>query len=139
MKTILRTYTELIRIPTFEERLEYLKLDGVIGEDTFGFNRYLNQDFYHSDEWKAIRREVIIRDNGWDLGIEDRDIIGPIYVHHMNPITADDIINFTPKVYDLNNLISCSRNTHDAITFGTEIINRDPIIRFPGDTCPWRK
>lgn len=138
MKKLLRTYSELITFPTFEERLEYLKLDGVIGEDTFGFNRYLNQKFYDSDEWKSIRREVIIRDNGCDLGVEGYEIMGAIYVHHINPITPEDIINFTPLVYDLNNLISCSRNTHDAITYGTAIINRDPVIRFPGDTCPWR-
>lgn len=139
MKKFLRSYNELITFPTFEERLEYLKLNGAVGEELFGYNRYLNQRFYQSNEWKEIRREAIIRDNGWDLGIEDYDIIGPIYVHHINPITIDDIINFTPKVYDLNNLISCSRNTHDVITFNAEVINRDPVIRFPGDTCPWRK
>lgn len=139
MSKILRTYTELIKFPTFEERLEYLKLDGFIGVDTFGFDRYLNQNFYRSKEWKKIRDEIIIRDKAWDLGIEDYDIGGPVFIHHMNPIQPVDIIDYTDFLTNPEYLICVSRNTHDAIHYGTEIVNRDPIIRYPGDTCPWRK
>lgn len=139
MKKIFRTYSELITFKTFEERLDYLKLDGCVGMDTFGFDRYLNQKFYRSYEWKEIRREIIVRDNGWDLGVEDYDISGPIFIHHMNPIDQHDIVDCTEYLTNPNFLISVSRNTHDAIHYGANIIDKNPIIRFPGDTCPWRK
>ena len=114
----IRTYTELMKLKTFKERFEYLKLSGVVGQDTFGYDRYLNQQFYKSKAWKRIRDQVIIRDNGCDLGIEDRDINSRIYVHHMNPITKSDILNMTDMLLDPEYLICVSKNTHDAIHYG---------------------
>lgn len=141
MKTL--TYTELSSLPTFEERFEYLRLDGQVGESTFGFDRYLNQKLYHDDrDWKAARRQVIIRDNGCDLGCEDRPIPNGarIIVHHINPITADDIKNRSPKLFDPENLICTMDSTHNAIHYGDEslLIPTEPTVRSPHDTCPWR-
>ena len=137
----IRTYSELILLPTFLERYRYLRLSGKVGEVTFGFERYLNQEFYkHDPEWKAARRAVILRDNGCDLGIEGRDIIdAPIIVHHMNPLTDYDIIHRTKYLLDPEYLISTIDNTHKAIHYGDEkLLITEPIIRRKNDTCPWR-
>ena len=142
MKTqkIIKTYSELISLPTFEERLEYLRLYGQVGEDTFGFDRYLNQLFYSSPEWKKIRQQVIIRDFGCDLGIRDHEISEKIYIHHMNPLTKEDIINKTEFLLNPEYLICVSYNTHQIIHYGNRefIYKQDPIIRSKNDTCPWR-
>lgn len=136
----IRTYSELITLPTFEERFRYLQLGGKVGEDTFGHDRYLNQMFYTSDEWRRIRRDVIVRDNGCDLGIQDREIHGLIIIHHMNPITIEDIINRSEFLLNPEYLISTVKNTHDAIHFSDErILITDPIERRPNDTCPWKR
>lgn len=136
----IRTYSELITLPTFEERFRYLQLGGKVGEDTFGHDRYLNQMFYTSDEWRRIRRDVIVRDNGCDLGIQDREIHGLIIIHHMNPITIEDIINRSEFLLNPEYLISTVKNTHDAIHFSDErILITDPIERKPNDTCPWKR
>lgn len=137
----IKTYSELITFETFEERYEYLRLDGVVGEETFGFDRYLNQEFYQrSQEWKRIRDFVIIRDQGCDLGIDGREIRGKIIVHHMNPITKDDLLNRTPFLLDPEYLICTLKSTHDAIHYGDEnLLMKGPIERKPNDTCPWRK
>lgn len=135
----MRTYSELILLPTFEERFEYLKLDSKVGEATFGFERYLNQNFYHSYEWKQIRRDVILRDNGCDLGVEGYDIFGPIIVHHMNPVTSNDIVLATKELMNPEFLISTRLETHNALHFGDiSLLNNRPIERRPGDTCPWK-
>ena len=136
----IRTYSELITLPTFEERFRYLQLGGKVGEDTFGHDRYLNQMFYTSDEWRRIRRDVIVRDNGCDLGIQDREIHGLIIIHHMNPITIEDITNRSEFLLNPEYLISTVKNTHDAIHFSDErILITDPIERRPNDTCPWKR
>lgn len=137
---IIRTYSELMSLPTFEERYRYLKLDGRVGEDTFGFDRYLNQQFYKSrDLWLPIRDQVIIRDNGCDLGMPDREIKGQrILVHHMNPITKEDIVYRTKFLLDPEYLISTIDNTHRAIHYGDRsLLITAPIERQPYDTCPW--
>lgn len=142
MKTMkIKTYEELSKLKTFEERYEYLKLDGVVGEETFGFDRYLNQQFYKYDpDWKKIRDEVIFRDNGCDLGIEGREINGLILVHHMNPITKDDILNRSECLLNPNYLITTIKSTHDAIHYGSsDLLMKDPVVRSKNDTCPWRK
>lgn len=141
MKTMkIRTYEELSKLKTFEERYEYLKLDGVVGEETFGFDRYLNQQFYKYDpDWKKVRDEVIFRDNGCDLGIEGREINGPIMVHHMNPITKDDILNRSEYLLNPNYLITTIKSTHDAIHYGSsDLLMKDPVVRSKNDTCLWR-
>lgn len=137
----IKTYSELITFPTFEERYRYLKLDGVIGEDTFGFDRYLNQEFYQRDqEWKRIRDFVIIRDQGCDLGVEGREIRGKILVHHMNPITKEDILKRSEFLLNPEYLICTLKSTHDAIHYGDEnLLMKGPVERKPNDTCPWRK
>lgn len=138
MKNI-KTYSELITIPTFEERFKYLKLDGQVGVETFGFNRYLNQAFYKSDEWLSIRDYVITRDNGCDLGMEGYEIYGRILIHHINPITKDDIIQRSRILLDPENLITTVKRTHDAIHYGdSNLLIRAPIERRKNDTCPWR-
>lgn len=136
----IRTYSELIKLPTFKERYEYLKIGGKVGEETFGFDRYLNQVFYNSEEWKAIRREVIIRDKGCDLGLSDREIIDErIMVHHMNPISKEDIVNRSEFLLDPEYLITTIKPTHDAIHYGDDsILQEDLVIRSKNDTCPWR-
>lgn len=137
---IIRTYHELIRLQTFEERYEYLKLDGVIGEDTFGFDRYLNQMFYTSKEWRKLRNDIIVRDGGCDLAIPEREIIGQtILIHHMNPISKEDIINNTEYLLNPEYLICTIKNTHDAIHYGNkETLYKGLVIRTKNDTCPWR-
>ena len=138
MKNI-KTYSELITIPTFEERFEYLKLDGQVGVETFGFNRYLNQVFYKSDEWLSIRDYIITRDNGCDLGMEGYEIYGRILIHHINPITKDDIIQRSRILLDPENLITTVKRTHDAIHYGdSNLLMKAPIERRKNDTCPWR-
>ena len=136
----IRTYEELSKLKTFEERYEYLKLDGSVGEETFGFDRYLNQQFYKYDpDWKKVRDEVIFRDNGCDLGIEGREINGLILVHHMNPITKDDILNRSEYLLNPNYLITTIKSTHDAIHYGSsDLLMKDPVVRSKNDTCPWR-
>ena len=136
----IRTYSELITIPTFEERYRYLRLSGRVGEETFGFDRYINQIFYRSKEWKEIRDHVIVRDNGCDLGIPGREIYGKILIHHMNPITQEDILNRSDLLLNPEYLICTVKNTHDAIHYGDEsILYKDPIVRSKNDTCPWRR
>ena len=136
----IRTYSELSKLKTFKEKYEYLKLSSVVGEDTFGYDRYLNQQFYKSKAWKRVRDQVIIRDNGCDLGIDDRYINSRIYVHHMNPITKSDIINLTEYLLNPEYLICVSKNTHDAIHYGSEelLYTNHMVERRPNDTCPWR-
>lgn len=138
--TIIRTYSELITIPTFLARYEYLKLDGQVGKETFGFDRYLNQQFYHSDEWRSIRDFIITRDLGCDLGLEGYEIHGRIYIHHMNPITVKDIRDYTDYLIDPEYLICTTHNTHNAIHYGdSSLLIAEPVERTPFDTCPWRK
>ena len=137
---MIKTYSELMTLPTFEERYRYLRIGGKVGEDTFGFDRYLNQIFYKSDEWKAIRNEIIVRDLGCDLGMDDREIYGTIYVHHMNPITKEDILLRSDYLLNPEYLICTSKLTHDAIHYGDEsLLITAPIERRKNDTCPWRK
>lgn len=139
---IIRTYSELITLPSFIERYRYLRLGGRVGEETFGFDRYLNQVFYKSDEWLAVRDHVIIRDNGCDLAVEDREIRGKqrILVHHMNPITMDDILNRSKFLLDPEYLICTIKNTHDAIHYGDEsLLITAPVERSKNDTCPWKR
>lgn len=137
---IIRTYSELIKLPTFKERFEYLKLGGVIGEETFGFDRYLNQVFYKSREWKKLRNDIIVRDNGCDLAMPDREIIDQtILIHHMNPITKEDILNMTEFVLNPEYLICTILNTHNAIHYGnSNLLYQEPIVRYKNDMCPWR-
>lgn len=136
----IRTYSELITFPTFEERFKYLRLDGAVGKETFGFDRYLNQIFYGSQEWKKIRDFVIIRDNGCDLGVEGYDIPGRVIIHHMNPITTDDIAKRSKFLLDPEFLICTVHNTHNAIHYGDEsLLITAPIERSRFDTCPWRR
>ena len=138
MRTI-RTYSELIRLPTFEERFRYLKLDGLVGKDTFGFDRYLNQEFYRSKEWKEVRDFVIVRDNGCDLGMDGYEIVGRIYIHHMNPITVNDIVHSSDFLLNPDYLICMSHNTHNAVHYGDEdLLVTAPVERRKNDTCPWR-
>ena len=141
MKKNIRTYSELSKLKTFRERYEYLKLDGTVGEETFGFDRYINQMFYKSEEWKRIRNYVITRDNGCDLGIQDRKIVDSvILVHHMNPITKEDIINKNEILLDPEYLITTIKPTHDAIHYGDEsLLAEDLVIRSKNDTCPWKR
>lgn len=136
----MKTYNDLIKLTTFKDRFLYLKIGGVVGEDTFGFNRYLNQYFYTSKEWRQLRNSIIVRDNGCDLGIEGYEIKSNILIHHIEPITISDIKNRDAKLLDPNNLICVSKRTHDAIHFGDESIlyNNLVIERFPNDTSPWR-
>lgn len=136
-----RSYTELIKLRTFKERYDYLRLGGGIGKETFGYERYLNQLLYKSDEWKKFRREIILRDNGCDLGVEGFEIGGNrITVHHINPVTKAQIINRDPIVFDPENVITCTHSTHMAIHYGTlDILEIQPVSRRPNDTCPWRK
>lgn len=141
MKKNIRTYSELSKLKSFRERYEYLKLDGTVGEETFGFDRYINQMFYKSEEWKRIRNYVITRDNGCDLGIQDRKIVDSvILVHHMNPITKEDIINKNEILLDPEYLITTIKPTHDAIHYGDEsLLAEDLVIRSKNDTCPWKR
>lgn len=138
-KTI-RTYSELILLPTFKERFRYLQLNGKVGEETFGFDRYLNQRFYKDPEWIRIRDEIIIRDEGCDLGIPGREIHSRIIVHHMNPIRKEDILRRSDFLLNPEYLICTFKATHDAIHYGDESkLFTMPIERKPNDTCPWRR
>lgn len=136
----IKTYSELIKFNTFEDRYRYLKMDGKVGVDTFGFDRYLNQIFYRSGKWKSIRDEVIIRDNGCDLGIDGREIHGRIIIHHMNPITIEDIEKESEYLIDPEFLITTVLNTHNAIHYGDEsLLILMPVERTRNDTCPWKQ
>lgn len=137
----IRTYSEIILLPDYLSRYRYLKLNGRVGEETFGFDRYLNQKFYQTDpEWLQVRDFVILRDNGCDLGIKDREIRGPIIVHHMNPITMEDLLRRTKYLLDPEYLISTVDRTHKAIHYGNEqMLITDPIVRRPNDMCPWKR
>ena len=134
-----RTYSELIRLQTFEERFKYLKLGSKVGKETFGFDRYFNQKFYRSTEWKQIRNYVIARDQGCDLAIFDRQICGRIYVHHMNPISLDDIKDATEYLLNADYLVCASKETHDALHYGdgSLLMTSKPVERTPGDTKLW--
>lgn len=136
----IKTYSELIKFSTFEERYRYLRLRGVIGKETFGFDRYLNQIFYQkSPKWRKIRDHVILRDNGCDLGLEGYDVYGKILVHHMNPITLEDLETESEYLIDPEFLICTSLNTHNAIHYGDEsLLISAPIVRTKYDTCPWK-
>lgn len=137
---MIRTYSDLSKLATFEERFRYLKLDGLVGESTFGFNRYLNQVFYKSIAWKRIRDEVILRDNGCDLGVDGRDIYGQIVIHHMNPITAQDIETESEFLTNPEYLITTIHSTHNAIHYGDETLLVLALVeRTRNDTCPWKQ
>lgn len=135
---MIKTYSEAIAIPDYYERYQYLKLQGIVGEETFGSLRFLNQKLYDSDEWKEFRRKVILRDNGNDMAVDGFNIPGRAIVHHINPITAEDIIDKNPKVFDLENVILVSHNTHEAIHYGNEsLLPIEYKEREPGDTLLW--
>lgn len=135
----IRTYSELITIPTFEERFEYLQLKGSVGKDTFGYDRYSNQVLYRSPEWKRLRNQIIIRDGGCDLACDGYDIYGKVLIHHLNPITVEDVLTRSRKVFDPDNLVCVSHSTHNAIHYGdVDLLVTGPIIRTKNDTCPWR-
>lgn len=135
-----KTYTELIQLPTFEERFEYLRLNGAVSDLTFGSYRQLNQALYRSNEWKSFRRQILIRDNACDLAVEGFEIIGNrAIIHHLNPITKRDILDRNPCLFDPENVITTTHNTHQAIHYGgASILPKAPVERRPGDTCPWR-
>lgn len=136
---MMRTYKELIKFQTFKERFDYLKLNGSVGKDTFGFDRWLNQRFYNSTQWKHIRDYVIIRDNGCDLGLTGNDISGKILIHHMNPISVDDIESRSQFLLDPEYLICVAHNTHNAIHYGdSDLLLKVPLQRTRNDTCPWK-
>ena len=139
MSNVYKTYNELILLPTFEERFAYLQLNGMCSETTFGGHRLLNQMLYKSPQWQEVRRRVIIRDDGCDLGIPDRPISDYILIHHINPITIEQVTNFDPAVFDLNNLICVSKITHNAIHYGdgSKLTPSTIIERKPGDTRLW--
>ena len=137
---MIRTYSELRKLRTFEERYHYLRLFGKAGKETFGFDRVFNQMFYTSSQWKAARRKVIIRDQGCDLGMEGYEIYGQIWVHHMNPVSLDDIQNNVEILLDPEFLICATLNTHNAIHYGDEnLLIKGPVERTPYDTCPWKR
>lgn len=140
MQQFKRSYKELSRLKTFQEKYEYLRLNGNVGKDTFGFDRYLNQALYSSTEWRRFRNQVIIRDNGCDLGDPGHEILGGrIIIHHINPLTVKDLEERTEALFDLNNVICVSDQTHKAIHYGDEsLLPQNPVERKPGDTCPWK-
>lgn len=136
---MIKTYSELSTLSTFKERYEYLRLGGTVGEDTFGFDRYLNQIFYKSAEWQSVRREVIIRDNGCDLGLEEYEIRGKILIHHMNPICVEDIVKRSDMLLNPEYLITTVLATHNAIHYGdATLLPILPKERSRNDTCPWK-
>ena len=137
---MIRTYSELIQLPTFEQRFEYLRLRGKVSEETFGVERYLNQKFYRSQEWRDIRDAVILRDNGCDLGDPDREIAGRIIIHHMNPILLTDILQHSDDILNPEYLITTSHVTHNAIHYGDILDTKQVgfVERQPNDTCPWK-
>lgn len=135
----IKTYSELITLPTFEERFEYLQLKGIVGQETFGFDRYLNQILYNSKEWKHLRNEIIVRDNGCDLALEGFDIHGRILIHHINPIIIEDVIKRRETIFDPENLVCVTHNTHNAIHYGDKsLLITGPVDRRANDTCPWK-
>ena len=136
----MKTYSELILLPRFEDRFEYCKLSGKVSTGSITSNRYIDQVFYRSPEWKRIRHEIIARDNGCDLAHSDRSIPGHVYIHHLNPITLEDLANRTNKLFDPENLICVSFDTHQAIHYGDAnlLIPTEPLQRKPNDQCPWR-
>lgn len=134
------SYKEAILIPSFKDRYEYLRLGGKVGESTFGFDRYLNQLLYHDPEWKSFRRKIIMRDNGCDMAHPDFEIGGRIIVHHINPLTQEDVVDRNPIIFDPDNVICVSHYTHEAIHYGdSELLPKEPIERKPGDTCLWSR
>lgn len=140
MRQIIRTYSELMRLETFDERFDYLKLNGTVGKSTFGFDRYLNQKFYLSEEWRQIRNFVITRDMGCDLACPECEIINQlILIHHINPLTVEDIIEKSDFLLNPEYLICCTDLTHKAIHYGNkDLLPKGPIVRFRNDQCPWR-
>lgn len=135
---MIRTYSELKKFKTMEERYNYLKLTGEVGKETFGYDRQLNQHLYRSKRWKDVRRKVILRDNGCDLGVDGYQLDKHIIIHHMNPITLDDVLNGNENVYNPEYLICVSHTTHNAIHYGDiNLLPKDPVVRRPGDTCLW--
>lgn len=138
--SIIKSYSEVIALPTFYERFQYLKLKGQVGEQTFGRDRHINQTLYMSPEWKRFRRDIILRDLGCDLACEGFDVIGKIVIHHINPLTFEDVVNRAASIFDPENVISTSFQTHNAIHYGSEnVLGADPIERKPNDTCPWKR
>ena len=137
MKTI-RTYSELVTLKTFRERFEYLRLNGSVGRDTFGYDRYLNQIFYNTPEWKKVRREVILRDGACDLAVPGLEISSTIFIHHMNPIAKEDIVAHSLDILKPEYLICTSFDTHNAIHYGLDTPNKELVVRTANDTCPWR-
>lgn len=137
---IKRSYSEMSTYSSFEERFNYLKLDGTVGDVTFGWDRYLNQALYTSDDWRAVRNKVILRDEGCDLGCPNRRLSGSVIIHHINPISREDILNRNPIIFDLDNLVTTCLNTHNAIHYGDiNLLDKDIVIeRTPFDTCPWK-
>jgi hypothetical protein len=134
-----KSYSELITFDNFQDRFEYLRFRGRVGEETFGRDRYLNQKLYTSQEWRDFRKRVIIRDNGCDLGIPGHEIFGGIFIHHINPISLEEIFKRSVYVFDMNNVICCSFDTHNAIHYGDgQYLSTVPTERRPGDTCPWK-
>lgn len=140
MQKFKRSYRELVRLCTFVDRYKYLRLSGKVGADTFGFDRYLNQALYGSKEWKRFRREIIIRDNGCDLAFSGRPIVGDrIIIHHINPLTVEDLEKRSDSIFDPDNVVCVSYNTHQAIHYGDEsLLQKDFIERSPGDHIPWK-
>ena len=140
MSTEIRTYSQVIQLPTFIERYRYLKIGGFVGEETFGYDRYLNQTLYRSSEWRRFRRDMILRDQGMDLALNGYEIVGNILLHHIEPITVKDVVNRDPKIFDPDNVICVSLNTHNAIHYGDEsLLMTEPVVRTKYDTCPWRR
>jgi len=136
---MIRTYEELISLPTYEERFDYCDLHGLVGDETFGYDRWINQSFYQSDEWRRFRREIILRDNGCEFALPGFEILKYGTIHHLNPITKADIVNRRSCVFDPNNVIFVGSDTHKFIHYGHGAApNRLPIERRPNDTCPWR-
>lgn len=142
MSHLIRTYTELMKLPTYLERYRYLRLGGEVGRETFGWERYLNQHFYNSHEWREFRRSIILRDHGCDLADLDHPFANGelIMIHHMNPIDTHDIVDQTEFLMNPEYVISCRKLTHDAIHYGDEnlILPREYVARTPNDTCPWK-
>lgn len=133
-----RSYSELSKLESYEDRYEYLKIGDKVGEETFGYDRYLNQTLYTSPEWKNFRHKIIVRDNGNDMGVDGYPIGNKVYIHHLNPITKQDILERNPCLFDEENVVCVCKRTHDAIHFGSqELIKKNPVVRSPGDTKLW--
>lgn len=133
-----RSYSELSKLESYEDRYEYLKIGDKVGEETFGYDRYLNQTLYASPEWKNFRHKIIVRDNGNDMGVDGYPIGNKVYIHHLNPITKQDILERNPCLFDEENVVCVCKRTHDAIHFGSqELIKKNPVVRSPGDTKLW--